>query len=140
MLTAIPCPDPTQYQRLASGELLSGEKDALLDHLESCDACVTSVEGLAENDRLVELIRQASQLGPLEHEAVDGLAERFSKLRPDLEILAAAYAEIGNFKEAIRCRKKALEVGFGDESDPKQVEKAPLRLKLNQQSRPYREE
>jgi formylglycine-generating enzyme required for sulfatase activity/serine/threonine protein kinase len=83
MPKAAPCPDPTQYKKLASGELLSPERDAVLEHLEGCDACATWVEGLAENDTLVELIRQASALGqPSGGETVDSLVERFRKLRP----------------------------------------------------------
>jgi formylglycine-generating enzyme required for sulfatase activity/serine/threonine protein kinase len=83
MPTTAACPDLTQYKKLASGELFSPEKDAVLDHLEGCDACATQVEGLSENDTLVELIRQASARGqPPGSEAVVRLVERFRKLRP----------------------------------------------------------
>ena len=56
------------------------------------------------------------------------------------DTLAAAYAEIGNFEEAIRWQKKALEVGLGPDVDAKEVEKARLRLTQYQQGRPYRED
>jgi len=77
------CPDWTSYERLAAGELLSPDKEAVLQHLEGCDACATRVEALPENDTLVDLIRQASRLSePARGEAVASLVQRVSKLRP----------------------------------------------------------
>jgi tetratricopeptide (TPR) repeat protein len=54
-----------------------------------------------------------------------------------LETLAAADAEIKNFKEAVKWQKKALEVGHYDEEDMK---KARQRLKLYEAEKPYRDE
>jgi serine/threonine protein kinase/formylglycine-generating enzyme required for sulfatase activity len=77
------CPDWTYYERLAAGELLSPDKEAVLQHLEGCDACATRVEELPENDTLVDLIRQASTLSePARGEALASLVQRVSKLRP----------------------------------------------------------
>jgi tetratricopeptide (TPR) repeat protein len=54
-----------------------------------------------------------------------------------LEALAAANAECGEFKEAVKCQKKAIELGFADET---QNEKARQRLKLYEAGNPYRDE
>ena len=71
------CPDWTSYERLAAGELLSPDKEAVLQHLEGCDACATRVEELPENDTLVDLIRQASTLSePARGEALANLVQR----------------------------------------------------------------
>lgn len=77
------CPDPASYKRLASGELFSPEKEAVLDHLEGCDACATVVEALAANSTLVELIRQANRLDrPAAAETIASLVARLRTLRP----------------------------------------------------------
>jgi serine/threonine protein kinase len=94
MPLGIPCPDPAEYQKLASGELVSPQKDSVLEHLEHCDACITRVQGVSEKDALVELIRQAGKLGQ-EDEAVGALIERFLKLRPAGD-LARQTAEVRN--------------------------------------------
>ena len=56
----------------------------------------------------------------------------------DLENLAAGYAEVGNFAEAVKWQKQALEIakGYSQES----LEKARLRLKLFGEGKPYRDE
>jgi len=56
------------------------------------------------------------------------------KLPVDLDILAAAHAECGDFQEAIKWQKKAIELGFED----KEKEKAVKRLKLYEEGKPYR--
>ena len=53
-----------------------------------------------------------------------------------LGTLAAAYAEAGNFPEAVRSQRQAIKVGF-DEEDAK---RASDRLLLFEQGKPYREE
>jgi hypothetical protein len=54
-----------------------------------------------------------------------------------LGTLAAAHAEAGQFKEAVKWQKKALEIGYEDKKDQEQARK---RLKLYQAGRPYRDE
>ncbi len=51
--------------------------------------------------------------------------------------LAAAEAECGHFKEAVKWQQKALELGFDDEEDAKAAEE---QLKLYRAGKPYREE
>lgn len=53
-----------------------------------------------------------------------------------LQILAAAYAEVGRFKDAVNWQKKALEVA---EFEKEQGEAARERLKLYERDRPYRD-
>jgi tetratricopeptide (TPR) repeat protein len=53
-----------------------------------------------------------------------------------LDKLAAACAESGQFKEAVKWQKKALEIGWDD----KEEEKARKRLKLYEADKPYRDE
>jgi tetratricopeptide (TPR) repeat protein len=52
-----------------------------------------------------------------------------------VDTLAAAHAECGNFKEAVRWQKKALELGHGSE-ELKRL--ARQRLELYEQGKPYR--
>jgi tetratricopeptide (TPR) repeat protein len=57
---------------------------------------------------------------------------------PDyLQTLAAAYAEAGNFEEAVKWQKKSLE--FPDD-DAAHVDRARARLKLYEDGKPYRDE
>jgi len=55
-----------------------------------------------------------------------------------LDTLAAAHAEAGNFSEAVKWQKKALEKT--DEFPKEEVEKAKDRLKLYKDGKPYRAE
>jgi hypothetical protein len=55
----------------------------------------------------------------------------------ELNTLAGAHAENGNFKEAIQWQKKALELGSDDKEF---LDKARQRLKLFEKSEPYRQE
>ncbi len=54
-----------------------------------------------------------------------------------LASLAAAHAQNGNFKEAVKWQKKAIELGFVDE---KGMEKGRQRLKLYEEGKPCRDE
>jgi hypothetical protein len=55
---------------------------------------------------------------------------------PDnLGTLAAAKAEAGNFKEAVKWQKKAIELGYDDKEE---TEKARQRLKLYEEGKPYK--
>jgi len=51
--------------------------------------------------------------------------------------LAGCYAECGDFKEAIKWEKKALEVGYATKQETIDAEK---RLKLYEEGKPFREE
>lgn len=69
------------------------------------------------------------------------------KYANDLESLAAAYAELGNFEKAVKWQKKALELApaYSKKSvepdySKESLEKARLRLKLFQAGKPYRNE
>jgi tetratricopeptide (TPR) repeat protein len=54
-----------------------------------------------------------------------------------VEALAAAHAECGDFKEAVKWQKKALELGHDDKEE---LAKARQRLKLYEQGKPLRDE
>jgi formylglycine-generating enzyme required for sulfatase activity/serine/threonine protein kinase len=82
MPRATDCPDLAAYKKLATGELLSPQLEAVLEHLERCEACASCVEALPENDTLVNLIRQTRTLcGRPGSDMVAGLVKRLSKLR-----------------------------------------------------------
>src|SRR5258708_39990388 len=51
--------------------------------------------------------------------------------------LAGAYAEAGDFKEAVKWEKKAIEVGYLTEQE---TIDARMRMKLYEEGKPYREE
>ncbi len=55
-----------------------------------------------------------------------------------LDTLAAAYAENGQFDDAVKTQKTALK--SPDDFPKKELEKAKLRLKLYMQGKPYRKE
>jgi len=59
------------------------------------------------------------------------------KLSGDVDILAAAHAECGDFKEAVKWEKKAIELGY---KDKEKAQEAVKRLKLYEEGKPYREE
>jgi tetratricopeptide (TPR) repeat protein len=54
-----------------------------------------------------------------------------------LQILASAHAECGDFDEAVKWQKKAIELGFDDNE---RLEKARLRLQFYEQGKPCRDE
>ena len=51
--------------------------------------------------------------------------------------MAAAYAEDGDFEDAVKWEKKPIEAGFSNERAQKRAEE---RLKLYESGKPYREE
>lgn len=55
----------------------------------------------------------------------------------ELNTLAAAHAENGDFKEAMKWQKKAIELGTGDKAA---LDKANQRLKVYEKGEPYRQE
>src|SRR5262249_35911639 len=77
-------------------------------------------DGVRDGKRAVEHARQACELL--------GWKETNS-----LEALAAAYAECGNFKEAVKWQKKAVELG-NDNKD--ELEGARQRLQVYEQGKP----
>jgi tetratricopeptide (TPR) repeat protein len=79
-------------------------------------------DGLRDGKRAVELATQACEL------------TKWKEARP-VDALAAAHAERGDFPEAVKWQKKALEIGLPME----QLERARMRLKLYEEGKPYRE-
>jgi serine/threonine protein kinase len=78
------CPDLTRYQRLTSDQVADAEKEALLEHLEGCDACAQKLGNQPEPDTLASLIRQARTMEDTAWErTIARLVERMSQLRPD---------------------------------------------------------
>jgi eukaryotic-like serine/threonine-protein kinase len=77
------CPSLDQYRQLTSGKLAENDKELLLIHLESCDACALRMRTLPEQDTLVGMLRQSDTLGDASSgKVVAELVERLSKLRP----------------------------------------------------------
>ncbi len=77
------CPDVQIYLALLSGRPLAADAEPLLEHLENCDTCASRLRDSALADDLAPLLRNARDLTatPMP-EAVRGLAERLSRLRP----------------------------------------------------------
>ena len=89
------CPDVAQFNRLAAGELSSVDRDALLGHLESCDACAHRLDTSPGQGTLLELLRQGKSHGEgPAGEDVKRLVERLSKLKPMAARNAASPADI----------------------------------------------
>jgi formylglycine-generating enzyme required for sulfatase activity/serine/threonine protein kinase len=83
MAKAATCPDRAQYQKLASGAMPLAEKEAVLRHVESCDACAQLLSALPEQEKLVAVIRQALAHGEVAaSEVIDRLVQKLSALRP----------------------------------------------------------
>ncbi len=91
MRQAAVCPDLMQYQQLAADKLADADEEAMLQHLERCEACARKVSTLVERDRLVEFIRRYQARGDgAADEGMGRLIERMSKLRPGETQSAAA--------------------------------------------------
>ncbi|HEY7423478.1 MAG TPA: protein kinase [Gemmataceae bacterium] len=58
MRPSIPCPDLGSFRSLIEGDLSIAEKEALLWHLEACNACARKVQTMPEQDRLLSWVRQ----------------------------------------------------------------------------------
>lgn len=81
-------------------------------------------DGIRDGKKAVELATKAYDLSE-------------SKDADYLQTLAAAHAENGNFKEAVKRQQEAIALGIED-SDA--MKRARNRLKLYQDNKPYREE
>ena len=83
MAATFACPDLARFQLQVFGQLPSGEKEALLQHLESCAACAQRFNGLSDPDTLVELVRKVKTLGDgPAGEKLGRLIETMLKMRP----------------------------------------------------------
>src|SRR5262245_11033840 len=86
MPTARACPDISQYKSLSFGQLSSADKEALLAHLEGCEACATQIEALSENDTLIELIRMSrTQAKGRAGQTIAQMVEQLRALRPTVQ-------------------------------------------------------
>ena len=81
-------------------------------------------DGLRDGKRAIELATKACELSQWKDGSI-------------LDTLAAAYAESGDFKEAVKWQKEALQMGCDYKKD---TEKAEKRLKLFEGGKPYRGE
>lgn len=90
MPNAPACPEITKFQRLAAGQMPPPEDETLLAHLEVCDGCATLVEGLLENDTLLELIRQGG--GRKQEPENESLAQVLQRMRNQMPLAQAAEA------------------------------------------------
>jgi hypothetical protein len=55
----IGCPDLARYQQLAAGKLAGPDAEALLAHLQRCEACARKLQGPGAPEALAGLVRQA---------------------------------------------------------------------------------
>jgi formylglycine-generating enzyme required for sulfatase activity/Leucine-rich repeat (LRR) protein len=83
MAKAATCPTRDRYEQLARSGLPAAEKEALLRHIESCDACAQQLSAMPEQEKLVAAIRQAEARGEAPSpEVIDRLVHKLSALRP----------------------------------------------------------
>ncbi|MFN0055906.1 MAG: protein kinase domain-containing protein [Planctomycetales bacterium] len=80
MPTPFPCPSPEFLKELLLGRLAGAEAKPLVEHLEVCDACQTSVQGLDAEDTLVQAIRGQTRLSVSDYPVIDQLIGRVSGL------------------------------------------------------------
>lgn len=82
-----PCPSRETLERLLSGQLFGTESGRLADHLEHCDLCAATAEGLETDDTLVLALRAqkaASMAGdPVLERLVGQVSEIFSRTGSD---------------------------------------------------------
>jgi serine/threonine protein kinase/phage FluMu protein Com len=82
MGSSTPCPDLREFQGLLSGQASVADKESLLGHLETCEACAKKVLALPAQDTLIEWIRQAKALpGSPEEKQLTPLIQRLIQLR-----------------------------------------------------------
>jgi tetratricopeptide (TPR) repeat protein len=91
---------------------------------------------LRNGENAIEYARKACELSGWENPKNLGTIAPDWKDAGQLETLAAAYAEEGNFKQAVKWQKKALELGYDAKE---QTEKAQVRLRLYEEGKPYRD-
>jgi serine/threonine protein kinase len=82
MPSAPGCPDLATYKRLAFGPMSPEEREQLLQHLKTCDACAGKLRSLPQEDTLGELLR-ADTLGDAPPDGMRArLADRLNQLGP----------------------------------------------------------
>lgn len=83
-----PCPSRETLDRLLSGQLFGKEAARLADHLEQCDLCTATAEGLGADDTLVQALRAQKAVAtvgdPVLEKLVGQVSEIFSR-GPDRE-------------------------------------------------------
>jgi hypothetical protein len=81
MATTSTCPQPSELQKLATGNLPPLDMESMVQHLESCDGCLARVQALPSADTLLDLLAQARTLtdGP-EEPIVTRLIARLKEL------------------------------------------------------------
>jgi len=80
-------------------------------------------DGVRDGKRAVKYATKACELTEWKNDAI-------------LDTLAAAHAECGDFKEAIKWQEKAIELGI---SNKKELKKSKQRLKLYEEGKPCRD-
>jgi serine/threonine protein kinase len=97
MRNSTPCPDMLSYQNLVAGQTPLAEQEALLQHLEACDACATKIQALPQQDKLLACIRQAkSASSPAEDKQLAPLIQRLIQLQPPAAAPSNAVATLEN--------------------------------------------
>ena len=80
-------------------------------------------DGIRDGKKAIEYAKKACQLCNW-------------KLAAALDMLAAAHAECGNFKDAVKWQHKAIELGY---EYPEDMKKSQQRLELYEEGKPYRD-
>lgn len=80
MQTPTPCPTKEHLERLVLGRLSGADAEPLVLHLETCDACQSSAQGLGTEDTLVQAIRGQARLAVPDAPLLDELIDRVSGL------------------------------------------------------------
>jgi hypothetical protein len=92
MLEPIACPGAGDFQRLQLGQMSQEDADRLARHLESCNHCAATVQGLKIDDTLIEALRAlAGTASPAPDPIVADLIQRL-KAAPSVAALQATLA------------------------------------------------
>src|SRR5262245_58994246 len=74
------CPSRDRLSALLSGRLSDDDADSLVQHLENCSACQTSVHALRAADTLIDVIREQPRLSCPDDPLLAQLIARVSEL------------------------------------------------------------